>query len=138
MPELPEVQTVVNTLSPRVTGARIRAVTLHRDDIVAPTGTDVVAHLTDRVIRRIERRGKRIVFSLDDDNRFYIHLGMTGRLTVESSDAPLLKHTHLQLNLAGKTRRSAFATRAGSAAFSGSAPTTPPARWGRSRWACAG
>src|SRR5581483_9512537 len=99
MPELPEVQTVVNTLSPRVTGATIRAVTLHRIDIVTPIGTDLVKHLTNRVISQIERRGKRIVFTLDDGNRFFIHLGMTGRLTVESLDSEILKHTHLIFDL---------------------------------------
>src|SRR6476659_7840654 len=99
MPELPEVQTVVNTLSPRVTGARIRAVALHREDIVAPLGTDLVGHLTNRTIEQISRRGKRIVFMLDDGNRFFIHLGMTGRLTIESPDAPVLKHTHLVMTL---------------------------------------
>src|SRR6059036_1938882 len=99
MPELPEVQTVVNTLSPRVTGARIRAVALHREDIVAPLGTDLVAHLTNRTIVQITRRGKRIVFTLDDGNRFFIHLGMTGRLTIEPPDAPMVKHTHLVMTL---------------------------------------
>src|SRR5438874_1494809 len=99
MPELPEVQTVVNTLSPRVTGAKIRAVALHRADIVAPMGTDLVGHLTDRVIHKIERRGKRIVFTLGNGNRFFIHMGMTGRLTIEPPDAPVLKHTHLVVTL---------------------------------------
>lgn len=99
MPELPEVQTVVNTLSPRVVGRRICAVALHRGDIVAPMGTDLVGHLTNRTIAQITRRGKRIVFTLDDGNRFFIHLGMTGRLTVESPDAPLTKHTHLVMKL---------------------------------------
>src|SRR3954463_12356991 len=99
MPELPEVQTVVNTLSPRVTGAAVRAVLLHRADIVAPLGTDLVGHLTNRKITSIDRRGKRIVFTMDDGNRFYIHLGMTGRLTIEPLDAPLLKHTHLVIEL---------------------------------------
>lgn len=99
MPELPEVQTVVDTLSSRVIGAKIRAVALHRADIVAPLGSDLVSHLTDRTIPEISRRGKRIVFALDDENRFYIHLGMTGRLTIEPPESPLLKHTHLVLVL---------------------------------------
>ena len=60
MPELPEVQTVVNTLAPRVVGATLRKVTLYRDDIVTPRDADLVKHLTKRVIREIERRGKRI------------------------------------------------------------------------------
>src|SRR5262245_17109849 len=104
MPELPEVQTVVITLAPRVVGARICAVAQHRSDIVAPAGTDLVKHLTEHVVSSIERRGKRIVLTLDNGERFFIHLGMTGRLTIESFDAPILKHTHLVLDLASRTR----------------------------------
>src|SRR4051812_20522461 len=94
MPELPEVQTVVSTLAPRITGSLIRAVVMYRRDIVTPADFDLPEGLTDRVVRSVTRRGKRIVFMLDDDNRFYIHLGMTGRLTLESATAHLLPHTH--------------------------------------------
>ncbi len=99
MPELPEVQTVVNTLVPRVRGAKIRQVRLFRSDIVTPAKVDLVTRLTTRTSQAIERRGKRIVFTLEDGNRFYIHLGMSGRLTVESPGAAVVKHTHLILEL---------------------------------------
>jgi formamidopyrimidine-DNA glycosylase len=100
MPELPEVQTVVNTLKPKVLRHRVVGVTLNRDDIVRPCGFNLVGHLAGRTISSIERRGKKIVFALDTGDLFYIHLGMTGRLTVESSSAPTLPHTHLVLNFA--------------------------------------
>ncbi len=58
-----------------------------------------MTHLTNRKIQAIERRGKRIVFTLEDEHRFYIHLGMSGRLTVESPGAAVVKHTHLILEL---------------------------------------
>jgi formamidopyrimidine-DNA glycosylase len=112
MPELPEVQTVVNTLAPRVTGAKIQSVTLNRSDIVtAPPGIDLVANLTGRTIEQIERRGKRIVITLNDGQSFYFHLGMTGRLTIESPAAPLIKHTHLLIDLAGRSSESTFQLR---------------------------
>src|SRR4051812_22828919 len=95
MPELPEVQTVVATLAPRVVGRRIERVVHLRDDMVTPAGFPFTASITGRTIRSVARRGKRIVFLLDDANAFFIHLGMTGRLTVESSDAPVEPHTHL-------------------------------------------
>lgn len=41
------------------------------------------------------------MFALTNGNHFYIHLGMTGRLKIESSDAPLIKHTHLILDVCG-------------------------------------
>ena len=99
MPELPEVQTVVDTLRPRVVGRTIARVRLTRQDIVTPTSFDLASALTGRVIAATDRRGKRIVFSLDTGDRFYIHLGMTGRLTVRPAVEPPPPHTHLVLEL---------------------------------------
>jgi formamidopyrimidine-DNA glycosylase len=99
MPELPEVQTVVSTLRPRIIGRRIQRLTLHRTDIVTPQDIDLRKLLTNRTVTDLTRRGKRIVFTLDDGQRFYIHLGMSGRLTIEADDAPLGKHTHLVIQL---------------------------------------
>jgi formamidopyrimidine-DNA glycosylase len=99
MPELPEVQSVVTTLAPLATGAQIVRVPHIRADMVTPTGFDLAAAIAERSIRRISRRGKRIVFWLDDGNRFYIHLGMTGRLTHERPSDPIKKHTHFIADL---------------------------------------
>src|SRR5882724_11165867 len=101
MPELPEVQTVVNTLLPRLLKRQIVRVAHLRSDIVSPKAFDLTVHLTNRTVNDIHRRAKRIVFTLDDGNRFYIHLGMTGRLTIEEGVAQRLPHTHLTLELTG-------------------------------------
>ncbi len=106
MPELPEVQTVVLTLKPRVLGQTIRAVDLRRSDILCPKGLDLSACLVGRRIQSLQRRGKRIVFGLDDGNQFYVHLGMTGQLTIVPPDQPAPLHTHLELDLG--TRRLRF------------------------------
>ena len=101
MPELPEVQTVVTTLAPRVVGRKIvRVVHARPDMITAPAGFDLAAALRKRAVTSVSRRGKRIVFRLDDANAFFIHLGMTGRLAVEPSKNPVEVHTHLILELA--------------------------------------
>jgi formamidopyrimidine-DNA glycosylase len=99
MPELPEVQTIVNTLAPRLVGCEIRAVVHLRRDIVRPAGFDLPAHLIGRRIVEIHRRGKRIVIRLDDGNSMFIHLGMTGRLTLEETSATVQPHTHLIVDL---------------------------------------
>jgi formamidopyrimidine-DNA glycosylase len=104
MPELPEVQTVVLTLQPKVVGRTVRGVTHLRHDIVTPPGTKLRDLLRGRRIESVARRGKRIVFTLDDGNRFYVHLGMTGQLTVASPDAPLPPHTHMELDLGDGAR----------------------------------
>jgi formamidopyrimidine-DNA glycosylase len=106
MPELPEVQTVVTTLSPHITGRRIERVIHVRPDMVTPIDFALARALRGRRIEKLSRRGKRIVFHLDDRNLFFIHLGMTGRLSVEPRDAERLIHTHLILDLgAGRQLR---------------------------------
>ena len=106
MPELPEVQTVVSTLRPRVSGVRVKRVRLHRADIVSPAGTDLAPLLEGRAITGVERRAKRIVFTVDGCDQFYVHLGMTGQLTVESSGTPVRTHTHLVVELEKPESRS--------------------------------
>ncbi len=99
MPELPEVQTVVDTLRPAILNRLISAAHLHRGDILTPTGFDLSSSLLGRSVIDLQRRGKKIVFSLDDKNRFYIHLGMTGRIALHPMGASRLPHTHLVLEL---------------------------------------
>jgi formamidopyrimidine-DNA glycosylase len=99
MPELPEVQTVVTTLQPRVVGRTIRRVVSLRADIVTPSDVALPRLLQGHRIESVTRRGKRIVFALDNGNRFYVHLGMTGQLTVTQRDVAVLPHTHMELEL---------------------------------------
>ena len=99
MPELPEVQTVVTTLRPRLLGRRFVAVRVGPHDVVCPPGTDLPARLTGRRVSDLTRRGKRIVFTLDDGCRFYIHLGMTGQLLLAAPGTAALSHTHLEVEL---------------------------------------
>jgi formamidopyrimidine-DNA glycosylase len=101
MPELPEVQTVVTTIAPRLLGLRIDAVVHLRADIVEPKGFDLAAAIAGRKVRDLSRRGKKIVFTLDDGNRLFIHLGMSGRLAVVATDHPVESHTHLIATVGG-------------------------------------
>jgi formamidopyrimidine-DNA glycosylase len=101
MPELPEVQTVVTTIRPHLIGREILAVDLARADILDPPDVDLRPALLGRTITAVDRRGKKIVFTTDASDRFVIHLGMTGRLTVEFTGAPRRRHTHLVLDFGG-------------------------------------
>ncbi len=100
MPELPEVETIVRTLHPRTVGQIIDGIRVLRQDIIQPGDIDLASKVLRRKIVRLHRRGKKIVFELDDANRFYIHLGMSGRLTIEAPDSPIRPHTHLILQIA--------------------------------------
>lgn len=99
MPELPEVQHVVDTLRPHVAGVKIESVRLNRRDIVQPPGFNLRRALVGKSIVDVTRRAKRIVFSLDDGESFYIHLGMTGRLIATEHNSPSVKHTHLTIDI---------------------------------------
>ncbi len=95
MPELPEVQTVVDSLRPWLEGRCFSRVVHVRADMVSPGTIDLGSMLAGRQVQAIHRRGKRIVFTLAGGARWYVHLGMTGQLTVEPSTAALRPHTHL-------------------------------------------
>jgi len=72
MPELPEVQILVNQLAPRLEGARIRAVEIHDPKI------KLHHNVVGRKILRVWRRGKNIIFDLSDGLHLLVHLRMTG------------------------------------------------------------
>ncbi len=102
MPELPEVETVVRTLSPHLVGQRFASIRHLRSDIVEPGNIDLAAILQGRRVTAIERRAKKILIRLDNDATLCVHLGMTGRLTIEPPAAPVKLHTHLIAELSGK------------------------------------
>ena len=97
MPELPEVQTIVQSLARVLIRRRIDAVYINRQDVIRPAQFDLASHLAGRSLTHIGRRGKKIILQLDDGNRLYIHLGMSGRLSLEPSQAPARPHTHVIL-----------------------------------------
>ena len=72
MPELPEVQILVNQLAPRLKRARIRAVELRDPKI------KLDRRLVGRIIHRVRRQGKNIVIDLSGGLHLLVHLRMTG------------------------------------------------------------
>ena len=102
MPELPEVETVVRTLRPRLVGEAIRAVWSSGLALRQRRAVDE-ASLRRRCqgarVGAVCRRGKFILIDLQRRTRragtLLVHLGMTGRLRLESASAPREKHTHV-------------------------------------------
>jgi formamidopyrimidine-DNA glycosylase len=83
-PELPEVETIKNELTPYVIGRRITSVNVLWDRSVRqPSVDEFKKQLTRRKITGLARRGKYLVFSLDDGNKLIVHLRMTGALLVK-------------------------------------------------------
>lgn len=105
MPELPEVETIVADLAPTLTGARITGVLVQDPRLVRfPGGEDFNRRLTGRVILGMKRRGKYIVFELDQGLTWLVHLRMTGRLLTRL--AP--EERHLRARFCLDTGRSLY------------------------------
>lgn len=80
MPELPEVETIRRQLDPLVTGAVITAADSHWSDKFTPA-LDAVGS----AIVEVNRRGKYLLFALDDDHELVAHLGMTGSFSIDGT-----------------------------------------------------
>ena len=83
MPELPEVETVRAGLEAVLCGHRFLRVDQRRDDLRFPLPERFAARLTGRTVVRLDRRAKYILVHLDQAEVLAVHLGMTGRFSVE-------------------------------------------------------
>ncbi|MDT5123386.1 MAG: formamidopyrimidine-DNA glycosylase [Acidobacteriota bacterium] len=108
MPELPEVELVARALDRLVTGQRIVAAKLLRAGLAPETSPRKFAYaLRGARIEGIRRRGKHILFMLDNARVLISHLRMTGRFLYLPPQAILPKHTHTIFHLE-KNRRLVF------------------------------
>ena len=90
MPELPEVETVVRSVAPYVTGRRIIAAEFRSRFVTPGNRRKLAERISGRTIQSVRRRGKFIVIALDEGS-LSIHLGMTGKLLM---DGRIGDHTH--------------------------------------------
>ncbi|HEX7363901.1 MAG TPA: DNA-formamidopyrimidine glycosylase [Dehalococcoidia bacterium] len=81
MPELPEVETIKNELSPQVIGRRFTEVTVcDAKPVKQPPADEFRRKLIGQSIYGLKRRGKYLIFRLSGGNKLVIHLKMTGAL----------------------------------------------------------
>lgn len=118
MPELPEVETIARGADARVRGDRIVQAWFgsHREPFKTPAAQQARA-LEGRRFLAVHRTGKHIVCELGPkeaeaaaksaansssaaEAQWIVHLGMTGRLLVTTSETPAEPHTHARLTLA--------------------------------------
>lgn len=100
MPELPEVETVKETLKKEVLNRTIKDVIVYYDGIIAyPSKEEFVKNIRNQKINDIKRKGKFLMFELDD---YYLlsHLRMEGRYYIR--DGEKLKHEHVRFILNDK------------------------------------
>jgi len=83
MPELPEVETVVRTVAPRLRGRRLLEVRCFTKKAWAGS----VVKAAGQTVRDVRRYGKYILLDLDR-GLLAIHLGMTGKLLTGAAKGP--------------------------------------------------
>ena len=87
MPELPEVETVVRTLAPKLTGRRIVDAQFSSHHVVRQKFPVLRRRVRNQLVKSVRRHGKFIVLELDE-GVLTIHLGMTGKLLLDSEPGP--------------------------------------------------
>ena len=101
MPELPEVQTIVNDLNAAgLEGQTIDAARVFWARTIAePSVRTFCSRIKGQTIAAIGRRGKFIVFGFQNGGHLLMHLRMSGRLHLVTPDQPRKKHEHVLLDL---------------------------------------
>lgn len=97
MPELPEVETIRRGIAPAVEGQLIADIAVRRPDLRVPFPAGLAASLRGERVLYCQRRAKYLVLACSGERNLVIHLGMSGRLGLYSSDKPYkpAKHDHL-------------------------------------------
>ena len=98
MPELPEVETVLRTLQAHISGAVIREVKVFYAKTIEGSAEEFAERLKGQSFRTFERRGKYLLFGMDDV-LLVSHLRMEGRYRILNHGDVKPKHTHVVLEL---------------------------------------
>ncbi len=99
MPELPEVETTLRGVRPRLEGRRIAGLDVRDPRLRYPVPPDLGLALAGQRITGLRRRGKYLLLDLDHGT-LLIHLGMSGSLRVLPASIQPGPHDHIDLILA--------------------------------------
>lgn len=103
MPELAEAETIRRQLIPYTRDKIINEVKLGRETMLRhPAPDEFLKQLPGRRVERVIRRGKAVIFILDNDSSLIIRLGMSGKITPVHKDDPADRHVALTLGFAGE------------------------------------
>lgn len=99
MPELPEVETVKETLKKKLLGKIIKNVEIYHNNIIEyPTVEEFKLSIINQKINNMDRYGKWLIFELDD---YYLlsHLRMEGKYFFRTNLDVRNKHEHVVFTL---------------------------------------
>ncbi|MGB0496485.1 MAG: bifunctional DNA-formamidopyrimidine glycosylase/DNA-(apurinic or apyrimidinic site) lyase [Kangiellaceae bacterium] len=104
MPELPEVETTKNGISPFAIGNKIKKVIVRQSKLRWPVDQNLLNALKNKTINNCTRRGKYLQLETES-GAILIHLGMSGSLRIVENEKAE-KHDHVDINLSnGKSIR---------------------------------
>ena len=86
---MPEVETIRRHLAPHLEGLTLHELAVHDERWSRPlAGEELTAAVAGRRLEALERRGKYLIFALEDDVHLLVHLRMTGTLLLDPADPP--------------------------------------------------
>jgi formamidopyrimidine-DNA glycosylase len=100
VPELPEVETVRGGLAPILEGKKIMAALLQRPNLRYPFPMHFQDILQGATVVQAARRGKYLLFNLNNAHTWLVHLGMSGSFRF-ATPLMLQKHDHFIMHLQG-------------------------------------
>ena len=94
MPELPEVETVRRGLAPVMEGFVFTEVILNRPNLRFPFDPKFIDRVKGQKLERLGRRAKFMIAELSSGDRLFLHLGMSGRFTIDDMTPGAFTHQH--------------------------------------------
>jgi formamidopyrimidine-DNA glycosylase len=100
VPELPEVETIRRHLAPHVEGRVLAELEVRDPRWCRPlAGDELAAAVAGRRVEALARRGKYLIWELEDDVHLLMHLRMTGTLLLDPPAPP--RHARVRFELSG-------------------------------------
>ena len=97
MPELPEVQTVVNGIKSKINKHKILRFEKYIGKLRYPIQKNLSSKVESSTVTTVFRRAKYIIINLSNNRSLVIHLGMSGRIIIVKDNKKKFKHTHFSI-----------------------------------------
>jgi len=105
MPELPEVQTVIEVIKPKILNKKILDFKKYVSKLRYPISASIRNSINGKLVKGLYRRAKYIIIDLEGNVSIVIHLGMSGRIIIlKSEDSQLFKHTHFIIKFSNQIK----------------------------------
>ncbi|MFL0811164.1 MAG: bifunctional DNA-formamidopyrimidine glycosylase/DNA-(apurinic or apyrimidinic site) lyase [Agarilytica sp.] len=96
MPELPEVETTRQGITPHICGHKVKKVEVRNNRLRWPVTPNLAKILAKQQLHQIDRRGKYLLLKFDRGALLW-HLGMSGSLRIVEGNPAPKPHDHVDL-----------------------------------------